>query len=166
MKQLSRPIILFLSILVSHLICTEVKAAVTIIITPAPRAQEVIVTPPGYSQCYMLEDGFYNGVWQYRHRVCEYPQNMNTQTWVSGYWQCARYLAGGRCTATTWVASHWLRRDDREYNQLRQHTVRQQAYRPTLQSHRQYPIQRQEQAPRYGHGHEAYHGQQQTHGHR
>ena len=90
-------------------------AGVSIIVTAPPPLREVIVEPAGYTTCYIVPQGFYNGIWHYRHRVCEYDNNPDVGIWVAGYWQCTDFLAGGRCTRTSWVASHWTHPRDREY---------------------------------------------------
>lgn len=114
MRYLSRLLICFGAFL-SLLPSSNLQAGVSIIVTAAPPLREVIVEPPGYTSCYIVPQGFYNGIWHYRHRVCEYENNPEVGIWVAGYWQCTDFLPGGRCTRTAWVASHWTHPRDREY---------------------------------------------------
>lgn len=122
------------------------KTSINVVLTPAPRAQEVIVVPAGYSRCYQVASGFYDGVWQYQHRVCEYPQQ---KSWVSGHWQCTRYRPNGYCTQQIWLKGHWL------YHKQLAHPY------SNGQQHHRHAYSRHE------HGHESYpQAQQQIHGHR
>ncbi|MDI1352472.1 MAG: hypothetical protein PSV35_06840 [bacterium] len=104
-----------LSFLFSNLLCIGAQAGVTVIVSPAPPLQEIVTIPSGYKTCYFVRPGFYNGVWHYKHRVCEYSVNSGTRMWISGYWQCVSYRPGGRCTNTTWIGSHWAGHHDIEY---------------------------------------------------
>ncbi len=90
-------------------------ASVSVVFTAPPPLREIVVEPAGFSRCYVMPQGFYNGAWHYRHRVCEYDNGPNMRLWVSGYWQCVNYLPHGRCLRNAWIPSHWAGARDREY---------------------------------------------------
>ena len=92
---------------------TSAEAGISVIITTPPPLQEIVVEPVGYSRCYSVPAGFYQGIWHYEHRLCEYDEDSGV--WVAGYWQCGRVAPGGRCMRTVWVRSHWAVPEDREY---------------------------------------------------
>lgn len=91
------------------------NTGISLVLTAAPPLREVIVEPAGYTRCYIVPQGFYRGIWHYRHRICEYASEGDLRVWISGYWQCVNYLANGRCMRTAWVESHWAVPVDREY---------------------------------------------------
>lgn len=91
------------------------QAGISVVVTASPPLREVIVEPAGYTRCYIEPQGFYRGVWHYRHRVCEYAQDDGLQVWVSGYWQCVNYLPNGRCMRNAWIQSHWAVPVENEY---------------------------------------------------
>lgn len=103
------------------MISVSAQAHVSIIISLPPPAREIVVEPAGYSNCYVYPAGFYNGVWNYPHRVCEYNRNPEVRIWVAGYWQCPRYLSNGVCTHRVWIRNHWARHGEREYNGYAHH---------------------------------------------
>ncbi|WP_173238070.1 hypothetical protein [Legionella antarctica] len=100
-------------ILLSLLISTSIQAGLSVVISAPPLAREKIVAPPGYTHCYLVQPGFYNGVWHHKHRVCEYNGTSSQRIWVNGYWQCGSYRTGGICTRWHWIGSHWANRLDR-----------------------------------------------------
>ncbi|CEG58747.1 hypothetical protein [Legionella fallonii] len=105
---ISRSVLLSLFTLVT----TSAHSGISVIISTPPPPREIVVGPPGYTNCYMVQPGFYNGVWQHKHRVCEYEGNSGLRMWVTGYWQCGRYLPNGRCTGWHWIGSHWATRPE------------------------------------------------------
>lgn len=104
--------------LFSLLLCMSAEARVSVIVSVAPPAQEMIVEPVGYTSCYMIGPGFYNGIWVNQHRVCEYGSG---GVWVGGYWQCGSYRHNGVCTHWLWAGSHWAGRHDAEYRRPWRH---------------------------------------------
>lgn len=94
---------------------SQAQAHISVIITAAPPPRAIVVEPRGYSRCYTVPQGFYNNVWHYRHRVCEYPDPKGFRMWVSGYWQCVGFDLRGRCTRTYWLDGHWADLEDPDY---------------------------------------------------
>lgn len=94
-------------VLLPIVLMTVSHAGTAVIVSSPPQPRDIVVGPPGYTTCYVVQPGFYNGVWQHKHRVCEYEKGSGLRMWVTGYWQCGSYRAGGVCTGWRWVGSHW-----------------------------------------------------------
>lgn len=138
----------FFVVLLSIIVSVSSQAGVSVIVSVPPPSREIVVGPPGYTSCYVVQPGFYNGVWHYKHRVCEYESDAGLRMWINGYWQCGSYRVGGICTGWHWIGSHWANRRDMEFYR-----------RP---SHRDYSrhfehAHVQEHGFRHGYGHENRH---------
>lgn len=137
--------------LLSLLVSTSIHAGISVIVSAPPPAREIMVGPPGYTSCFIVQPGFYDGVWHHKHRVCEYNGASGQRIWVNGYWQCGSYRAGGICTGWHWIGSHWANRHDMGL------------YRRSLHGHNTH-VHVQEQRRRYEHGHGNEHGHRYEHG--
>ena len=141
--------------LISLVCAASTQAGVTVIVSAPPPSREIVVGPPGYKSCYVVQQGFYNGVWQHKHRVCEYEGNNGSRMWVNGYWQCGSYRAGGICTGWHWIGSHWASRRDMDF-------YRRPSNRNYHRHHGQVQVQINEHEERNSHQH----GHDNRHGHR
>ncbi len=137
--------------LLSLLSSTSIQANISVIVSVPPPAREIIVGPPGYTRCYTVQPGFYNGVWHHKHRVCEYNGVSGQRMWVNGYWQCGNYRTGGVCTGWHWIGSHWANRRDIGF-------YRRSVYRQDTQ------VQVQEQRRQHEHSHGNEHRHKYEHG--
>jgi hypothetical protein len=90
----------------------SLQAGISVIVSVPPAPREIVVGPPGYTTCYVVQPGFYNGVWHYKQRVCEYEGDSGLRMWVNGYWQCGSYRTGGVCMGWHWIGSHWATRSE------------------------------------------------------
>lgn len=94
--------------LTAAVFCVSANAATQVLISSAPPAKEMVQPPRGYAKCHVVPAGFYHGVWQQQHRVCEYKGNRNRGVWVSGYWKCLNVKPyNGVCVRWSWVPSRW-----------------------------------------------------------
>lgn len=124
----SRAVFTLLSGLCSLYLSSNAQAQISIVIStpPPPPAQAVVVEPPGFTNCYFIESGFYDGIWQYGHQVCEYTSGPAYQIWVAGYWQCPYYGNGGICARWRWAPGHWA--NNYEINYLQPYVSPQAVY--------------------------------------
>lgn len=164
---------IFLCALLGVFLSVNTHAGISIIVTAPPPLREVIVEPPGYTSCYVVPQGFYNGIWHYQQRVCEYDNNGGPGLWVAGYWQCTGF-AGDRCTRTAWVSSHWARPRDVEYRRYydwnrRQHHgnryVHGNAYDNTVHGQIHHNNHSQQGFSQNGNNHHRHYNTQNNHGH-
>jgi hypothetical protein len=137
-----------LAIVLTSVIAFTAQAGVTVIVSTPPPPREVIIEPEGYSDCFIVPQGFYNGIWNYRHRVCEYDQPSGLGMWIAGYWQCIGFRAGGLCTRWNWAGGHWANRGEMAY---RRPLYRNQ-YRNRVHGHPGGPINGQHYRQEHGHG--------------
>lgn len=99
----------------SVLLSTSVKADETVtttverhvIVTPAPAAKEVIVTPTGYADCFTVAAGWVRDNWVPEHKVCRYEKQAEGVAWIEGYWACNKATNSGTCTNWEWKPAHW-----------------------------------------------------------
>lgn len=149
--------------------CAVAEAGVAVIVSSPPPAREVVIEPPGYARCFMVEPGFYHGVWHYQHRVCEYNNDSGSGAWVAGYWQCIGFRAGGICARWNWAAGHWANGRDIGYRRgwhserfhYENHRNRDQ------HGHNRYERSNQHEHSmnRYERGNRSEHGHVESHGH-
>ena len=144
--------------LLSLVVAVSSQAGITVIVSPPPPSREIVVGPPGYTNCYVVQQGFYNGVWKHKHRVCEYEGNRGSRMWVNGYWQCGSYRNGGICTGWQWIGSHWASRRDMEF--YRRPSNR-NYHRHHGQAQAQVQINEHEERHGYQHRHDNRHGHRQ-----
>jgi hypothetical protein len=88
------------------------ESSTTIIQTPVPAPQEVVVVPSGYANCFMVSAGWYQDTWVPEHKVCQYTSGEGS-AWVDGHWVCTKSKASeGVCTEWKWKAGHWVKTFD------------------------------------------------------
>jgi hypothetical protein len=131
------------------------QAGVSVIVSAPPPVREIVVGPPGYTTCYVVPAGFFNGVWFHKHRVCEYEGSAGLRIWVNGFWQCGSFRSGGICTGWHWIGSHWANRHDMEFYR-----------REALGNNHRHYAGRQINEHDFRRGNEYGHGYEHRHGHR
>lgn len=83
----------------------------TTIVTPVPAPQEVVATPQGSTNCFMVAAGWYKNQWVSEHSVCQYAANTaEGLAWIAGHWSCTKYkVSVGACTRWEWKAGRWVK---------------------------------------------------------
>ena len=94
---------------------TKAQTAETVakMVTPVPAPKEIVAAPAGFVNCFIIKEGWFNGVWVPEHRVCQYNPSNEGVAWIEGYWACTQYNSTGKmnsvCTNWDWKPGRWVK---------------------------------------------------------